>query len=292
VTATLTISASERDTLHGLLYRRLLILAENPSGLAKAEGVSVEALCERFGDDLRLMGEIGWVFETDREPVELAMPAESLVEALKRLRRDARRAPFSMRHKREPKESVDERWGASGRRWKYARNCWIGLSLRSATSRTSMQHRSAEWRPSRLTLYKPVTDGFILAAVQRAVLHEQEEEVLTSDLTAHLGFEGKPATNCHLFPRLEELRCAGLLTFAESRGEPLWRLTSVGRERLAKEREAGEVGDLPESLQHRAWRHAREQAAVQIDEFRHEQTEVLGAADQLLNQFQSSISQE
>jgi hypothetical protein len=42
-----------------------------PPGLAKAEGITVEALCERFGDDLRLMEDIGWIFETDQELVEL-----------------------------------------------------------------------------------------------------------------------------------------------------------------------------------------------------------------------------
>ena len=59
MTATLTISARERDTLHGLTLRRLLILAERTSELAKAEGITVEEVCERFGDDLRLMEEIG-----------------------------------------------------------------------------------------------------------------------------------------------------------------------------------------------------------------------------------------
>lgn len=107
---TFTISVSERDWLHGLMLRRLLILGENPSGLAKAEGITVEEQCEQFGDDLRLMEEIGWVFETDQESVELTMPPERLTEALKRLRSDARRAPYSLRHEREPKESVDERW--------------------------------------------------------------------------------------------------------------------------------------------------------------------------------------
>lgn len=67
--ATLTIDSRERDTLHGLLSRRLLILVKNPSGLAKAEGITVAELYERLGDDLRLMGDIGWPPDTDREAV-------------------------------------------------------------------------------------------------------------------------------------------------------------------------------------------------------------------------------
>lgn len=297
MTATLTISASERDTLHGLLHRRLLILAENSPGLAKAEGVTVEALCERFGDDLLLMEELGWVFETDQESIELAMPAESLADALKRLRRDARRAPFSMRHKREPKESVEDRW----RRFRQAVEVCEELLDRLEFPERDEPDLAAEpisgvapeqVKTHELTLYVPVTDGFILAAVERAVLHEQEEDVLTSDLTAHLGFEGKPATNRHLFPRLDELRRAGLLTATERRGEPLWSLTSVGQERLAKEREAGEVGDLPESPQHRAWRHAREQAAVRSEGFKDELIEALEEGNSLINQYSPVMSHE
>jgi DNA-binding transcriptional ArsR family regulator len=294
---TLTISASERDTLHGLMRRRLLILGENPSGLAKAEGITGEALCEQFGDDLRLMEGIGWVFEADRESVELTMPPERLTEALKRLRRDARRAPYSLQHEREPKESVEERW----RRFRQAVEVCDELLDRLESS--SREERAAAAVPISTvspeqvkahepTPYTPVTDGFILAALERTELHEREGEVLTSELTAHLGFEGKPATNRLLFPRLEELRHAGLLTSTERRGEPFWSLTSVGRERLAKEREASEVGELPESPQHRAWRHARVQAAVQIDQFRGEQTQAIGAAYELTYRYEPSASAE
>ena len=108
--ATLTISASECDTLHGLLSRRLFILVRNPPGLAEAEGITVVQLYERLADDLRLMEDIGWASESDEEAVELTMPPEKLAETLKRLRRDARLSPLSPRHEREPEESVDERW--------------------------------------------------------------------------------------------------------------------------------------------------------------------------------------
>ncbi|HMJ74027.1 MAG TPA: hypothetical protein VK471_11775 [Solirubrobacterales bacterium] len=294
---TFTISASERDTLHGLMLRRLLVLGENPSGLAKAEGITGDELCEQFGDDLRLMEDIDWVFETDQESVELTMPPERLTEALKRLRRDARRAPYSLRHEREPKESVDERW----RRFRQAVEvCEELLDRLDSSSREEETAAAApistispeQVKTHELTPYTPVTDGFILAAVERAELHEQEGEVLTSELTAHLGFEGKPATNRLLFPRLEELRRAGLLTSTERRGEPFWSLTSVGRERLAKEREAGEIGELPESPQHRAWRHARIQAAVRIEQLRGEQTAAVEAAYDLMYQPQPSGSAE
>lgn len=293
--ATLTIDSRERDTLHGLLYRRLLILPENLSGLAKVEGITVEELCERFGDDLRLMEEIGWVFETDQESIELAMPAETLVETLKRLRRDARRAPFSIRHKREPEESVDERW----RRFRQAVEVCEELLdrldslVREQEDETPFSAASPEQVASHeLSPYRPVTDGFILAAVERAELHEQEGEVLTSVLMAHIGFEWAPPTNRLFFPRLDELRQAGLLTSTERRGEPFWSLTSVGRERLDKEREAGEVGDLPESPQHRAWRHARVEAALRIEQFKHSVGKAWEATNEHLSRYHPPKSSE
>jgi hypothetical protein len=295
MTATLTIDLRECDTLHGLLSRRLLILVENPSGLAEVEGLTVAELYERLADDLRLMEDIGWASEADQESVALAMPREKLAETLKRLRRDARRAPFSVRHEREPEESVDERWRRFRQAWEVCEEllCRLDSSGQDEEDQEPISGVSPEDAARHeLSPYIPVTDGFVLAALERAELHEQEAEVLTSALMGHLGFKWAPPTNRLFFPRLEELRQAGLLTSIERRGEPYWSLTSVGREQLAREREAGEIGELPESPQHRAWRHAREQAAVRIDGFRHEQTEALGAADELLTRYQPSLSQE
>ncbi|HET6571553.1 MAG TPA: hypothetical protein VFG58_08705 [Solirubrobacterales bacterium] len=110
MTPTLTIVADEREALHGLLLRRLTILAERDRELAEREGVTVKQLYELFGDDLRLFDEVGLGFLIERNAVELTMPRERLVAVLKRLRRDARRAPCEERHEREPQETGEERW--------------------------------------------------------------------------------------------------------------------------------------------------------------------------------------
>lgn len=294
-TATLTIGPGERDTLHGLLSRRLLILVGNPSGLAKAEGITVAELYERLGDDLRLMEDIGWPPDADREAVELTMLPEKLAGSLKRLRRDARCAPFSMRHEHEPKESVDERC----RRFRHAVEVCEDLLYRLDSSGQDEEDpepiggvSSEDAARYELAPYIPVTDGLVLAAVERAELHEQEGEVLTSVLMAHVGFEWAPPTNRLFFPRLDELRQADLLTSTERRGEPFWSLTSVGREQLAREREAGEVGDLPESPQHRAWRHARVEAALRIEEFKNSVAEAWEATDEQLLRVHPANSDE
>lgn len=71
------------------------------------------------------------------------------------------------------------------------------------------------------------------------MLHEQEDEVLTSALTAHLGIRWEPDTNRPLWFRLEGSRRAGLLTMVERRGEPFWSLTDVGRKRFGERSRGG-----------------------------------------------------
>jgi len=66
----------------------------------------------------------------------------------------------------------------------------------------------------------------------------------------------------------------------------------VGRERLDKERDAGEVGDLPESPQHRAWRHARVEAALRIDEFKHVVGELWEEIGDFLTRYHSPNSSQ
>ena len=143
-----------------------------------------------------------------------------------------------------------------------------------------------------LSPYTEVSDTLIFAAVERGALHEGEDEASTSALTAHLGFRWEPDTNRPLWSRLEGLRRAGLLTVIERRGEPFWSLTDVGRERLASEREAGEVDDLPESPQHRAWRHARVKAAERIEGFGSDLLDAVEETYSLTYQPQSPMSEE
>jgi hypothetical protein len=60
------------------------------------------------------------------------------------------------------------------------------------------------------------------------------------------------------------------------------KMSTNGRRRLARSRRAGGVA-LPESPQHRAWRHARQQATEQIGEMRQLFRETLDEADRLLS---------
>jgi hypothetical protein len=281
MTATLTISQGEREALHWLLCRRLFILGQDPPELARREGVTLTKLAAEFGEDLRLMHDLGWEPERPDTLIALTMPRDDLLRALKRLRRDARRGPCENRHELEAREADDERW-ARFRRGVAACELLLGrLDPSDPAEAVPADFGCCHAEDGDLHPYNPVSDGFILAAAARAECHEQAEEVWVNVLTEHLGFKPEPATNASLFPQLESLRRAGLLTSTEKRGEPFWGLTDAGRGMLADFREAGEVGDLPESPQHRAWRQARVKAAIQIDGLREELDQAVAATDRI-----------
>jgi hypothetical protein len=268
MTATVTIGPRERDALHGLMLHRLFILGEQPLELARVEGVSVEQLGVEFGEDLRLMEDLGWTFDSHRETVPLTMPPESLAKTARRLRRDARRAPSEKRHEREPRETDEERW----ERFQRAVDaCEEVLDLLDSPSRedTPPDAVGCPLDPGQeLKSYEPVSDGLVLAAVERAECHEGADEIWVFVLAEHLGFEPARHTTRQLRPQLEYLRRAGSLTSAEKLGREYWSLTTAGREELTSSRQAEIVGDLPESPQHREWRHARQKARGRMTEFR------------------------
>jgi len=108
--ATLTIGPRERDVLHALMSRRLFVLGQDPFALARREGVGTDELADQFAADMRLMVDVGWDEEDPRGAVELTMPEAELAATIRRLRRDARRAPSEERREGEPEESDEERW--------------------------------------------------------------------------------------------------------------------------------------------------------------------------------------
>jgi hypothetical protein len=136
-----------------------------------------------------------------------------------------------------------------------------------------------------LRRFEPMPDGRVLAAVERAERHRrwEREGVPLSDIAHHLGFVHGSWTTRRLRPQLEALIAADLMSRARRYGVMVWVLTSAGRARAARLRRAGEVGELPESPQHRAWRHARAMAGERIEEFRARVRRSVDAAAGLLD---------
>lgn len=293
MTATFTIGSKERGTLHWLMARRLFILGQDPPALARSEGVDLDELAEEFSEDLRLMMDLGWEIEDDRETVDLTLPAESLVKTIRRLRRDARRAPSEPPREHDPQGGGEGRW----ERFRVAVDvCDEVLDLLDSPHRAESGEPNATECSATGTAFElsPVSPPAItiLAAVERAARHERSDEVATATVVEHLGFEPAKKTIRLLHLRLDGLRNAGSLTRAARDGGDSWVLTSEGREELDQRYEAEEVGELPEAPQHRAWREARVEAAVRLEGFKLAMGTMLEEANELLDQANPPHSSE
>jgi hypothetical protein len=124
------------------------------------------------------------------------------------------------------------------------------------------QEAGHELRP-----YEPVADDMVLAAVERAERHrgDDREGVIWDAIVGHLGFVRGSWTTLQLRPQVETLVEVGLLARSRRQGFVVWSLTDAARERPGTH--AATVV-LPESPQHRTWRHTRADAAELIEGFR------------------------
>jgi hypothetical protein len=147
-----------------------------------------------------------------------------------------------------------------------------GEGERGAGVRSSRVPRD---RGGELRRFEPVSDELVLAAVERAERHREREGkgVMMSDIAEHLGFVHGSWTTRRLRPQIEAFIAAGLLVRSRRHGVVVWGLTSSGRRHVARE---GESVVLPESPQHRVWRHARALAAERIDVVSEQASGVLG----------------
>lgn len=143
------------------------------------------------------------------------------------------------------------------------------MSRRSTLELPESARRFHELYRSDLSRVQPVSDAQILAAIDRAEAHDRNQipDAARWDIAAHLGFVHNSWTTKQLRPQLDALRAAGRIRDVRRLGLDLVALTSTGRRVLRKGRGAGEVS-LPESPQHRIWRHSRTLASDRIDGFR------------------------
>jgi hypothetical protein len=113
-------------------------------------------------------------------------------------------------------------------------------------------------------------DELVLAAVERAGRHQAHgtPAVPVWAILDHLAVAPRSAPARHVRARLGAMHAAGWLERSRRHGVPTWALTASGRRRLRRAQRTGELPSLPESPQHRAWRHARTLAAHEIARFR------------------------
>ena len=106
---TSTIDGDQRDGLYELVRNHLgavgdiWIALEINRDFATAERLGIE-----FGEDFRLLEDIGWNGRDGRKAFELTMPPEDLIEVLARLRREAEGGLVGSEEERESKERDEE----------------------------------------------------------------------------------------------------------------------------------------------------------------------------------------
>jgi hypothetical protein len=139
--------------------------------------------------------------------------------------------------------------------------------------------------PGELRKFEPVPDVLVLAAIERAGRHHprQHEGVPRSAIAEHLGFVHSSWTTRRLRPQLESLTSAKLLARSRRHGIVIWALTHSGRRRVATNHDAGEVGALWESPQHRQWRRSSAMAGERIESFREQVRHALNDATRALD---------
>jgi len=99
------IDRDQRDGLYELVRNHLgavgdiWIALEETEDFATAERLGIE-----FGEDFRLLEDIGWSAEDDRHSFDLTMPAHDLMELLQRLHGEAERVLLESITERESRE--------------------------------------------------------------------------------------------------------------------------------------------------------------------------------------------
>jgi hypothetical protein len=122
----------------------------------------------------------------------------------------------------------------------------------------------------------PIPDAVILAAIERATLHEARLGAPIWTILEHLDL---PRRTRRVRPQMRALHASGALVTSRVRGVEVWSVTVAGRRLLLR---AGTV-ELPESPQHRKWRAARTLAEQEIGRFRSAMADLLAEASALLD---------
>jgi hypothetical protein len=115
-----------------------------------------------------------------------------------------------------------------------------------------------------------VPDSLVLAAIDRAERHNPAHPPGAPiwSVNEHLSIPRRSRPAQRVRAQLDALEGAGSVERSQRHGAATWTLTSTGRRRLTRARSAGQVPELPDSPQHRAWRSARMIAAEEIERFR------------------------
>ena len=143
----------------------------------------------------------------------------------------------------------------------------------------------------------------VLAAIERAERHRTKQDdpnrhrarpdrsgMSLEIIKEHLGLPRGGRTTIQLRPCWDGLKAAGFIEQSRRHGVVVWRLTNAGQQCLDQARATHDIGALPESPQHRAWREARAIAADRTRDFHEELQAALSEAAGLLDAHETANS--
>lgn len=106
---TTTIAANQRVGLYELVRNHLAGIGDIAIALEeRGDYTGAEQLARQFAEDLRLLVDIGWNPDDEREAFALTMPAPELAKALGRLHDEAERALAESSTERVSREEDEE----------------------------------------------------------------------------------------------------------------------------------------------------------------------------------------
>jgi hypothetical protein len=106
-TTTITISREQRDPLHRLVTQHVSGIGDVDMKLSAGDFTTAERLGLEYSEDIRMLNDLGWDPEDERESFDLTLPSHDLMEALKRLRHDAEDG-LSEKEEQRAREEADE----------------------------------------------------------------------------------------------------------------------------------------------------------------------------------------
>lgn len=102
---TATITKDQRDGLYELVRHHLYSIDDLWIAFGRSRDyATAERLALEFGEDFRLLADIGWAADDDRKSFELTMSLFDLIEVLRRLRNEAEKVLVKSGTEREASE--------------------------------------------------------------------------------------------------------------------------------------------------------------------------------------------
>lgn len=105
---TIEISREQRQPLHRLVTQHISGIGDVYLMIEQGDFATAERYGLEYGEDLRMLDDLGWDPDDARDSYPLTLPPDELIEALKRLRQDAEGGLHPPEDEQRKREEYDE----------------------------------------------------------------------------------------------------------------------------------------------------------------------------------------